>query len=155
METEVLLLAAGDSILPHVNAALNTTATVLLIVGWLLIKRGLVTAHRNAMLSCFAVSVVFLISYLVYHYQHGDTKFPQAEYPVMAWFYYPLLISHVLLATLVPVLAIVTIVLGLRDKRDTHRRWARVTFPIWLYVSVTGVLVYLILYWFCPPPAGV
>lgn len=152
MGTDVMLLAAGDSILPHINAALNTTATLLLVVGWILIKRGQVTAHRNAMLSCFAVSVVFLISYLVYHYQHGDTKFPRAEYPVMAWVYYPLLISHVLLATLVPVLAIVTIVLGLRDRRETHRRWAKVTFPIWLYVSVTGVLVYLILYWFCPPP---
>lgn len=154
MENTVSLLAASESMLPHLNAGLNATATLLLVVGWLLVKRGQVTAHRNAMISCFAVSVVFLISYLTYHYQHGDTKFPRDEYPTMAWVYYPLLASHVILAMSVPVLAIVTISLGLLDKRTQHRRWARITFPIWLYVSITGVLVYFILYWWCPPPAG-
>ncbi|MBX7168434.1 MAG: DUF420 domain-containing protein [Pirellulales bacterium] len=136
--------------LPALNAALNATSGVLLVVGLLLIKAGRERAHRNMMLTAFAVSVVFLASYLTYHQMlknhtglHGvPFKGPS---PVREA-YYALLISHVLLAAAVPVLALRTIYLGLKDRRDAHRRWARWTMPIWLYVSVTGVVIYLMLY---------
>lgn len=139
----------AESILPHVNVGLNATATVLLLVGYGLIRRRREVAHRRVMLSCFAVSVVFLASYLAHKVLYGDTHFPRETYPAAAWIYYPLLASHVVLAMAVPVLALTTIVLALRDRRTQHRRWARITFPIWLYVSITGILVYLFLYqWF-------
>ena len=146
-------LLVNDSILPHVNASLNCLAAILLVIGFIFIKRRYETAHKITMISCFGVSVAFLICYLTYHSQYGDTKFPRERYPTVAYLYYGLLITHVILAAIVPVLAIVTIVLGLRDKRTAHRRWARITFPIWLYVSITGVLVYFSLYWwFLPNP---
>jgi uncharacterized membrane protein YozB (DUF420 family) len=96
------------------------------------------------MLSAFVVSIVFLACYLVYHYHVGSKPFegPPAVRPV----YYTILITHVFLAACVPVLAGVTIVLGLKDRRAKHRRWARWTFPIWLYVSITGVVIYVMLY---------
>ncbi len=134
--------------LPHVNASLNALATVLLVVGFLLIKRRQEQAHKWVMLACFGVSAVFLASYLTYHFNivGGSKKFPSSEYPAAAYVYYPILISHILLAVTVPFLAIGTIYLGLADKRQGHRRLAKWTFPIWLYVSVTGVIVYLMLY---------
>jgi len=138
-------------VLPHVNAVLNALATVLLLTGYVQIKRGRVAAHRATMLSCFGVSVVFLICYLSYHQMlHAVTgeRGKPFEYPGLAvrYCYYAILISHVVLAVTVPFLAIVTIYYGLRDQRRQHRRIARWTFPIWLYVSVTGVVVYLMLY---------
>lgn len=141
-----LLLAAHP--LAHINALLNATATVLLVVGYVLIKQRRETAHKRTMLTAFGVSVLFLISYLAYHvWPVGAqaTPFPGPR-SVKLGVYLPLLISHILLAMVVPPLAAVTIYLGLRDKRERHRRLARWTFPIWLYVSVTGVLVYLMLY---------
>jgi len=138
--------------LPSVNAALNATAAVLLIVGLLFIKRGKVTAHRNTMLTAFAVSIAFLACYLTYHAAlraetgEAGTKFQGAS-PVRE-IYLSILLTHVLLAAVVPFLALRTIYLGLRDRRLQHRRWARWTFPIWLYVSVTGVFIYLMLYHF-------
>lgn len=137
--------------LPDINASLNLLATLLLIVGLILIKRGHVRAHRNMMLAAFAVSCAFLACYVAHKAIHGDTPFPRQQYPALAVPYYILLASHVLLAITVPFLAITTIVLGLRDRRESHRRWAKITFPVWLYVSVTGVLVYLVLYWWCVP----
>lgn len=138
-------------LLPHVNASLNALSTLLLILGYVLIRQRREQAHKWTMLSCFAVSVIFLICYLTYHqllYAATGERGKPFEQPGVAirYVYYTILITHVVLAATVPVLAITTIVLGLRDRRASHRRWAKWTFPIWLYVSVTGVIVYLMLY---------
>ena len=130
--------------LPAVNAGLNSLATVLLLGGFVLIKQGRRKAHEVAMLSCFGVSAVFLISYLTYHYWAGHKPFPGTG--ILKTVYLLILLTHIVLAATVPVLAITTIVLGLRQKWVLHRRWAKVTFPIWLYVSVTGVVIYVMLY---------
>mgnify|MGYP002528543263 CR=1 FL=1 len=140
-------------VLPHVNAVLNALATVLLVTGFVLIKRGNITAHKWTMLSCFGVSVVFLVCYISYHQMwHAVTgeRGKPFEYTGLAvrYCYYAILISHVALAVTVPFLASFTIYYGLRDQRRRHRAIARWTFPIWLYVSVTGVVVYLMLYHF-------
>jgi uncharacterized membrane protein YozB (DUF420 family) len=141
--------------LPTLNAALNSLATVLLIVGYVLIKRRRETAHKWTMLAAFGVSVVFLVSYLVYHYKAGHVSFTGPQ-PIRTA-YYAMLISHVVLAAAVPILAIGTIYHGLRDRRATHRRWAWWTFPIWLYVSVTGVVIYVMLYhvYLAPAPISI
>jgi uncharacterized membrane protein YozB (DUF420 family) len=134
--------------LPAVNAALNGLATLLLIAGYVLIKLRNERAHKAVMLSAFATSVLFLVCYLVYHYQIGGGK-RYAGPDGLKLPYYAMLISHVILAAAVPVLAVGTIYFGLTDQRLRHRRWARWTLPIWLYVSITGVLIYLVLYvWF-------
>ena len=139
-------------ILPHVNATLNTLATVLLVVGYYLIKQKREASHKKVMLACFAVSTLFLISYVTYHVMiQGGRKFPTYPPPVVRYTYFTILISHIVLAATVPVLAIISIVLGLRDRRAAHRRVVRWTWPIWLYVSVTGVFVYLMLYQLYPP----
>ena len=135
--------------LPTVNAALNAAATVLLVTGLVLIKRGRETAHKRAMLAAFVVSMMFLACYLAYHAQAGHVKFSGPE-PVRS-IYLAILGSHVLLAATVPFLAGTTIYLGLRDRRAGHRRLAVWTFPIWLYVSITGVVIYLMLYHLYPP----
>ncbi len=140
----------AQSILPHVNVSLNATAALLLLVGYVLIRKRREAAHRWVMLSCFGVSVVFLCSYLLHKYGYGDTKFPADRYPTAASVYYPLLISHVIFAMVIPVLALTTIIFGLRGRRALHRRWAKITFPLWLYVSITGILVYLFLYHWYP-----
>ena len=140
-------------ILPHVNASLNGLAAVLLVVGWVLIKQRRERAHKWTMLACFGVSVVFLGCYLTYHAAlDGSRKFPTEHYPTAATVYYPILLSHVVLAAAVPFLAVATIYFGLRDQRQRHIRLARWTFPIWLYVSITGVIVYLMLYQWFPNP---
>ncbi len=139
-------------ILPHINAGLNLLATILLVTGYVMIKRKREDVHRRIMLSCFAVSCLFLVSYLTnYALQGGNTEFPSEKYPTAAMVYFPFLIAHIALAAVVPVLALVTIVLGLKNRRETHRRWARWTFPIWLYVSVSGVIVYLMIRWIFLP----
>ncbi len=137
--------------LPHVNASLNGLATILLVVGYVLIRQRRELAHRRAMLSCFGVSVVFLICYLVYHFYAGSKRFPDYPPQAIRMTYLLILASHIILAALVPFLALATIVLGLRDRRRAHRKLARWTFPIWLYVSITGVVVYLMLYQIYPP----
>lgn len=129
---------------PLVNASLNALATLLLINGFTLARRGQIRAHRNVMLIAFGVSVVFLISYLTYHYQVGHVEFQLTG--AVRTIYLFILMTHIVLAALVPILAVVTIYLGLRDRRVAHRRIARWTFPIWMYVSVTGVIIYLMLY---------
>lgn len=138
--------------LPHINASLNGLATVLLLLGFALIKRRQETAHKWTMLACFCVSVVFLACYLTYHYHlEGVSKrFPSYPPTAVRVTYYAILLTHVVLAALVPFLAIATIYAGLADKRALHRRLAKWTFPIWLYVSVTGVIVYLMLYQIYP-----
>lgn len=130
--------------LPAVNATLNAIATVLLILGYVLIRRGRIDAHRRSMVAAFATSVLFLICYLVYHYHAGSRPFP-GQGPIRI-VYFTILISHIILAAAVPFLAAITLWLGLQDRRLRHRRIARWTLPIWLYVSVTGIIVYWMLY---------
>jgi putative membrane protein len=130
--------------LPTVNAVLNGTCALLLAAGFVLVRRRRIAAHRVCMQAAFAVSILFLVSYLVYHVQVGSVPFPGQGWvrPV----YFAILISHTVLAALVPPLALTTLVLGLRASYPRHRRIARWTLPIWLYVSVTGVVVYWMLY---------
>lgn len=130
--------------LPTVNASLNGLATVLLIVGYVLIKQKRAEAHKRVMLSAFGVSVIFLACYLVYHGYAGSRPFSGTGLWRPA--YFTILISHIILAALVPVLAAVTIRRGLKGQWDKHKQIARVTYPIWLYVSVTGVIIYFMLY---------
>ena len=135
--------------LPAVNASLNALATLLLVLGYVLIKQRREAAHKWTMLAAFATSVVFLICYLAYHFQAVTmTKFLGP--PPISYLYYALLITHVILAATVPFLAGLTIYWGLKDQRLRHRRIARWTFPIWLYVSITGVVIYLMLYQLYP-----
>ena len=131
--------------LPSLNAILNSTSALLLITGYIFIRRGRRTAHKACMLSALGVSVLFLISYLTYHGQVGYTRF-EGEGWIRA-VYFSILIPHTVLATIAVVpLAVVTVYLALKGRLGKHRRIARWTLPIWLYVSVTGVLVYLMLY---------
>ncbi|HZZ74184.1 MAG TPA: DUF420 domain-containing protein [Pirellulales bacterium] len=149
----IFALAVTD--LPVLNASLNGCATVLLVLGQIQIKRRQETAHKWTMLAAFGVSILFLISYLAYHIQiHGGRKFPSYPPTAIRYGYYAMLLSHVVLAAMVPFLAGWTIYLGLSDQRIRHRRWAKITWPIWLYVSVTGVAVYVILYQIYPPLAA-
>ncbi len=134
--------------LPALNATLNGLAAVMLVVGWVLIKRGQVIAHRNTMLAAFGVSVLFLISYLVYHFNVGSVRFTGPS--GVRTLYLVILFTHIVLAATVPFLAVITIYLGLKDRRAKHLQFARWTFPIWLYVSVTGVVIYVMLYHLYP-----
>ncbi len=130
--------------LPTVNASLNGLAFVLLLVGFALIRTRRVRAHRAVMLAAFACSVLFLVSYLVYHAQVGSTRFPGAG--AARTVYLGILLTHTVLAAAVPFLALITLVRALRQRFDRHRAIARWTLPIWLYVSATGVVIYWMLY---------
>ena len=130
--------------LATLNALFNTTAFACLVAGYLAIKRGERERHKRWMLAAFTASCLFLSSYLTRIFLFGDTRF--AGTGALRWVYFALLISHVLLAMAVAPLVIATLTLGLRERFETHRKWAKVTLPIWAYVSVTGVLVYLFLY---------
>ena len=134
--------------LPAVNASLNALSGVLLLVGYTLIRNRRIAAHRAVMISAFVASSLFLVCYLIYHAQVGSVPFPRHGFvrPV----YFTILITHIVLAAFVPPLAIVTLTRGLRGRYPQHRKIARWTFPIWMYVSVTGVLVYLMLYHLAP-----
>jgi uncharacterized membrane protein YozB (DUF420 family) len=130
--------------LPALNAVLNGTSFVLLLIGFALIRRGHRGAHRRVMLAAFACSIAFLTSYLIYHAQVGSVRF-QGHGPVRT-LYLSILLTHPLLAATVPFLAAITLTRGLRGRYPRHRAIARVTLPIWLYVSITGVVIYLMLY---------
>ena len=130
--------------LPTLNAILNGTAAVLLVVGFLLIRSRRIAMHRRVMLTAFGVSVAFLISYVVYHAQVGSVPFRHSG--TIRNVYLTILLTHTILAATVPVLAVITLSRALAAKFDRHRAIARWTLPIWLYVSVTGVVVYLMLY---------
>lgn len=130
--------------LPTVNAALNATAAILLITGYILIRQGRKEAHRKVMLAAFATSVLFLICYLVYHFQVGSVRFQKQG--TIRTVYLSILLTHTVLAAAVPPLAIITLRRAWRGQFALHRKIARVTLPIWLYVSVTGVVVYWMLY---------
>lgn len=136
--------------LPAVNATLNALATVLLVSGWVLIKGRHERAHKWTMLTAFAVSSAFLACYLTYHYalkvRYNVAGVPFAGPSNLRTAYLTMLATHVALAATVPFLAGATIYLGLRDRRQRHRQLARWTLPIWLYVSITGVVIYVVLY---------
>jgi uncharacterized membrane protein YozB (DUF420 family) len=135
--------------LPAVNAALNGTSALLLATGYLCIRRKKITAHKVCMLSAFGTSTLFLISYLMYHYQVGSIRF--AGRGGIRMLYFAILTSHTILAAAIPPLALITVYRALRGRFDRHVRIARWTLPIWLYVSVTGVIVYWMLYHLYPP----
>ncbi|MCM3872329.1 MAG: DUF420 domain-containing protein [Pyrinomonadaceae bacterium] len=132
------------SYLPHLNALLNTTSGLFLIAGYLFIRARSVRSHRNCQIMALVTSTCFLVSYLTYHYYHGDTPFPGQG--IVRPFYFAILITHVILAIVIVPLVLITVYRAARGDFIRHRRIARWTLPLWLYVSVTGVIVYLMLY---------
>jgi uncharacterized membrane protein YozB (DUF420 family) len=136
------MLSVSD--LPLVNASLNGVATVLLIVGYVCIRRQRIAAHRAVMIAAFSTSVAFLISYLIYHANAGSRPFPGRG--AIRMIYFTILITHVVLAAAIPPLAGVTLWRAYHGRFDRHIRIARWTLPLWLYVSVTGIVVYWMLY---------
>jgi putative membrane protein len=140
------MLSVSD--LPTLNASLNALCTVLLIVAYVHIRGGRIEQHRRTMLAAFATSVLFLISYVTYHAQVGSKPYPGTG--LLRTVYFSILIPHVILAAAVVPLALLTLRRGLRRDDVRHRAIARWTLPIWLFVSVTGVIVYLMLYWSRP-----
>jgi putative membrane protein len=132
----------GD--LPALNAILNGTAAVFLTAGYLQIRRGRIELHKRCMLAALATSALFLVSYVVYHANTGSRPFPGVGIARIA--YFAILITHVVLAAVILPLALTTATRGLRAQYDRHVRIARWTLPLWLYVSVTGVVIYLMLY---------
>lgn len=131
------------SYLPPLNAALNGLSAILLLCGLVSIKTGRRAAHERFMISALVVSSLFLVSYLTYHFQAGTTRYLGRGW--IRGLYFTILISHTSLAATVPPLAIITLVRALKERFDRHRAIAHFTFPIWLYVSVTGVVIYLML----------
>ena len=130
--------------LPALNAALNGTAGLLILAGWVLIRRGHRQAHKRVMLAAVACSALFLVSYLTYHFHVGSVRF-QGQGPIRTA-YFAILISHTILAAAIVPLVLITVSHGLRERFDKHRRIARVTMPLWAYVSLTGVVIYWMLY---------
>ena len=140
----VLALVEGPHPLATTNAVLNSVAALLLVVGWVAILLGNWRAHRAAMVAAFATSAVFLVCYVVYHWLEGSRKYAGPE--SLRSVYYVILVTHVLLAVTVPVLAVRMFFLAWKGRWEAHRRLGRVAMPIWLYVSATGVVIYLMLY---------
>jgi len=139
------MLAEFDfRILATVDAALNALAFVLICAGLVAIKRGNVELHKKLMLAAVGVSAAFLVCYLTYHLNAPPVKFTGEG--TIRTFYRVLLISHIVLAAVQVPLILRTVYLGLKDRRESHKKWAKVTTPIWLYVSLTGVVVYVMLY---------
>lgn len=140
--------------LAHITASLNALATLLLLIAFVSIKQKKEDLHKKLMYAAFGTSIAFLIVYVTRYLLEGNKPFPKDDYPSAAMFYYILLISHVGLAICVPVLAIISILHGVKDNREAHRKIVKFAFPIWLYVSVTGVVVYFMLYWIYVPLKG-
>ena len=136
------------SYLPHVKACLNGTSALLLLTGYTFIRARNVTAHRTCQVSALIVSILFLISYLTYHFHHGATRF-QGQGLVRP-VYFTILLSHTILAIVIVPLVVMTFYRAFRNDFTRHRRIARITLPLWLYVCVTGVIVYLMLYQIYP-----
>ena len=132
------------SMLPGVNAVLNSISAILLICGFVMIRNGKVQQHRAFMIAAFVTSILFLISYLTYHASAGATRYQGTGW--IRTVYFTILITHTFLAAAVPVLAIITLSRAWKERFDQHRRIARWTLPIWLYVSITGVVIYWMLY---------
>ena len=134
--------------LPAVNASLNSASTVLLTLGYIYIKRAKKDAHRNCMVGAVITSTLFLACYLIYHYYAGRTTFQNPE-----WFrpiYLLILLTHTVLAVVIVPMVLTTVFLAIRQRWEAHKRIARWTWPIWMYVSVTGVVIYLLLYQIFP-----
>jgi len=136
------------SFLPHLNALLNSTSAVLLVSGFRFIRLGRIQAHRNCQLAALFTSTLFLVSYLTYHYYHGSTRFTGQG--MVRPVYFVILLTHTILAVVIVPLILITLYRAARGDFDRHRRIARWTLPLWLYVSVTGVIVYLMLYQIYP-----
>jgi len=134
------------SFLPGLNAALNSASALLLVSGYLFIRCGKIAAHKLCMLSAFTTSALFLISYLTYHFQVGSVPFKGGGW--MRTLYFTVLVSHTILAVVIVPLVLMTLSRALRGSFERHKRVARWTLPLWLYVSITGVLVYWMLYGF-------
>ncbi|MBO0801064.1 MAG: DUF420 domain-containing protein [Blastocatellia bacterium] len=134
--------------LPTLNAILNSVSAVLLSTGYVFIRRKRIQAHRSCMIGAFITSTLFLISYLVYHYHHGATRFPGEG--IVRYLYFTILSTHTILAAAIVPLILITFSRAFRRRFDRHRKIARWTLPLWLYVSVTGVIVYLMLYHLFP-----
>ena len=136
------------SYLPHLNACLNGASAVLLFTGYTFIRSRNVVAHRACQVAALVVSLLFLVSYLTYHYHHGSTRFQGAG--IVRPIYFTILTTHTILAIVIVPLVALTFYRALRNDFDRHRRIARITLPLWLYVSITGVIVYLMLYQIYP-----
>ena len=134
--------------LPHLNAFLNGTSAVLLITGYSFIRKRNVAAHRACQIAALVISLLFLASYLTYHYHHGATRFQGTGF--VRTFYFTVLTTHTILAMVIVPLVFLTFYRAFRNEFGKHRRIAKVTLPIWLYVSITGVIVYLMLYQIYP-----
>jgi len=134
-------LAANLDFLPKLNAFLNGTTTLILASALIAIKKKKIELHRKLMLSAVSISIVFLLSYVLYHATHESAKYLGS----LGWFYYPMLISHIVLAAVIVPLVLVTLVRALNQRFDRHRKIARIALPLWLYVTTTGVLVYLMM----------
>lgn len=135
--------SADLAFIPGVNAALNATSATLLVAGFIAIRNGRRELHKRLMVSAFAASIVFLVGYVIYHYAHGDT--PYLGVGPIRTVYFAILISHVVLSIVVFPMILTTFYLSLRERFSTHKKLARWTLPLWLYVSVTGVIIYLML----------
>ena len=135
--------------MPTINAVLNGTSALLLSLGYLLIRQRRITAHKFCMGAALGTSTLFLMSYLTYHYQVGSIPF--TGHGGIRALYFTILISHTVLAAMIPPLALITVSRALRGRFDRHVRIARWTLPLWLYVSVTGVIIYCMLYHLYPP----
>ena len=138
------------SVLPHLNATLNASSFVLLSSGYYFIRRKRVSAHRNCQIAALTCSVLFLISYIVYHSHHGVTKF--AGQGIARPVYFTILFTHTILAAVIVPFVIVTVRRAKRKDFQRHKAIARWTLPMWLYVSITGVIVYVMLYHLFPSP---
>ena len=138
-----------QSALPSLNAVLNATSALLLVLGYVFIRRGHRKAHQTCMLGAVGASFLFLVSYLIYHYSAGTTSF--AGTGLVRWVYFAVLGTHTVLAVVIVPMAAITILRAARGRLSLHKSIARWTLPLWLYVSVTGVIIYLMLYRFYPP----
>ena len=134
--------AVDLSFLPAVNAGFNASAAVLLVLGWMAIRKQRRDLHQRLMVASFACSAMFFIGYLIYHYVHGDTRYAGE----LRWLYLPLLISHIVLSIPVLPMALAAFYLAWRERFHTHRKVTRILAPIWLYVSVSGVIVFFMLH---------
>ena len=134
--------------LPALNACLNATSAVFLTLGYLFIKRKKTDAHRKCMLTAFITSTIFLVSYLIYHFNAGRTTFRGP--PAVRLFYLVMLGTHTVLAVVIVPLIVLSLYYAVKERFESHKRVARWTWPLWMYVSVTGVLIYLMLYHIYP-----
>lgn len=139
----------NNSVLPHLNASLNAASGILLLAGFFFIRHRRITAHIACMTAALSISTLFLVSYLIYHYHYGSIKF--SGQGVVRQLYLGILLTHTFLAVVIVPLIILTLRRALRGEYRQHRRIARWTYPLWLYVSVTGVVVYWMLYHLYPP----